>query len=92
MTLACGGGTTTAPATPAPSPIAPAPTPTTAEIAPTVASITSAIAASTTHPDWSPDGSKIAFVSTRDGNEEIYVMRADGSGPTRLHNAMKYPF
>ena len=35
-------------------------------------------------PAWSPDGSKIAFVSTRDGNAEIYVMRADGSGQRRL--------
>jgi len=35
-------------------------------------------------PDWSPDGSKIAFYSNRDGNYEIYVMNADGSGQTRL--------
>jgi Tol biopolymer transport system component len=33
---------------------------------------------------WSPDGSKIAFESTRDGNSEIYLMGADGSGITRL--------
>ena len=37
-------------------------------------------------PTWSPDGSKIAFHSTRDGNNEIYVMNADGSGQTRLTN------
>ena len=43
ITLACGGGTTTAPATPAPSPIAPAAAPTTVEIAPTVASIPSSL-------------------------------------------------
>ena len=31
-------------------------------------------------PDWSPDGSKIAFSSGRDsGGQEIYVMDADGS-------------
>lgn len=32
----------------------------------------------------SPDGSKIAFVSNRDGNHEIYMMNADGSYPVRL--------
>jgi len=35
-------------------------------------------------PTWSPDGSKIAFSSNRDGNTEIYVMNADGTGQTRL--------
>lgn len=35
-------------------------------------------------PTYSPDGTRIAFVSLRDGNEEIYVMNADGSGQTRL--------
>ena len=35
-------------------------------------------------PSWSPDGSQIAFVSDRDENWEIYVMNADGSGPSRL--------
>ena len=32
-------------------------------------------------PVWSPDGSKLAFVSTRDGNQEIYVLRVDQTGP-----------
>lgn len=31
-------------------------------------------------------GGRIAFVSNRDGNNEIYVMNADGSGVTRLTN------
>ena len=31
-------------------------------------------------------GSKIVFASNRDGNFEIYVMNADGSGQTRLTN------
>jgi Tol biopolymer transport system component len=35
-------------------------------------------------PAWSPDGSKIAFTSTRDGNYEVYVMNADGTGQTNL--------
>jgi len=35
-------------------------------------------------PSWSPDGTRIAFSSNRDGNWEIYVMEADGSGITRL--------
>jgi Tol biopolymer transport system component len=35
-------------------------------------------------PDWSPDGTKIAFSTHRDGNWEIYSMNADGTAPTRL--------
>jgi uncharacterized protein YjdB len=35
-------------------------------------------------PSPSPDGSRIAFVTDRDGNAEIYVMNADGSSPQRL--------
>ena len=38
-------------------------------------------------PDWSPDGTKIAFVSNRDGaDSELYVMNVDGSNPVRLTN------
>ena len=37
-------------------------------------------------PAWSPDGTKIAFRSARDGNHEIYVMNANGSNPIRLTN------
>ena len=33
---------------------------------------------------WSPDGQKILFTSNRDGNNEIYVMNADGSGQRNL--------
>jgi len=38
------------------------------------------------NPAWSADGSKIVFMSDRDGNFEIYSMNADGSGQTRLTN------
>src|SRR2546427_728309 len=37
-------------------------------------------------PAFSPDGSRIAFVSQRDGNADIYVMNADGTGSTRITN------
>ncbi len=40
------------------------------------------------HPDWSPDGKKIALSSIRDINSldsfEIYVMNADGTGLKKL--------
>ena len=36
-------------------------------------------------PAWSPDGTKIAFASNRDGNHEIYVMNADGTEPDEAH-------
>ena len=39
-------------------------------------------------PVWSPDGHKIAFTSTRDGDDgEIYVMDADGTNQTNLTNS-----
>jgi Tol biopolymer transport system component len=38
-------------------------------------------------PIFSPDSTKIAFISHRDGNSEIYVMNADGSNQTRLTNS-----
>jgi Tol biopolymer transport system component len=41
-------------------------------------------ASAETTPSWSPDGSRLAFVSDRDGNKEIYVSRADGSSPQRF--------
>jgi Tol biopolymer transport system component len=37
-----------------------------------------------TDPAISPDGSRIAYVSTRDGNPEIYLMNADGTDQRRL--------
>ena len=35
-------------------------------------------------PSWSPDGQKIAFVSNRDGNHEIFVIDAHGRNPVQL--------
>lgn len=42
--------------------------------------------AGNTEPAVSPDGTKVVFTSTRDGNAEIYVMNIDGSNQTRLTN------
>jgi len=50
----------------------------------------------TNHPanDWSPvwsrDGTKIAFVSDRDGSPEIYVMEASGANPTRVTHDVEF--
>src|SRR5213593_3280491 len=35
-------------------------------------------------PRWSPDGTKIAFASERNGLSEIFVMNADGGSQRRL--------
>ena len=37
-------------------------------------------------PRWSPDGTRLAFVSEREGKKkgQLYVMRADGGEPVRL--------
>ncbi len=42
-----------------------------------------------TDPVWAPlcDVLKLAFVSDRDGNEEIYLMNGDGKGQQRLTNS-----
>ena len=40
--------------------------------------------ATSTQAAWSADGRRIAFVTDRDGNPEIYVMDADGTNQTRL--------
>lgn len=35
-------------------------------------------------PDWSPDGTMIAYQTTQSGNPDIWVMNADGTGQTQL--------
>ena len=45
---------------------------------------TTAPASTDQGPAWSPDGRQLVFTSTRDGNQEVYRMNADGSGVTRL--------
>ncbi len=38
-------------------------------------------------PEWAPGSNKIVFVSTRDGDQEIFTMNPDGSGTKQLtHN------
>src|SRR3989475_8856806 len=41
-------------------------------------------ASSNLGPAWSPDGTKIVFASSRDGNYELYAINPDGTGVTRL--------
>ncbi|MFQ6037008.1 MAG: TolB family protein [Candidatus Aminicenantales bacterium] len=36
------------------------------------------------YPVWSPDGKNIAFTSDREGNYDIFMMNADGTGVIRL--------
>ena len=35
-------------------------------------------------PRWSPDGRRLAFISTRDGDAQVYVADADGSSVRKL--------
>ena len=38
-------------------------------------------------PRWSPDGKRIAFISSRDGESQIYSIAVEGGDATRLTNA-----
>ena len=71
LLAACGGDQGGAP-TRGPSPTATAERPT---VGPTLTATAGA-----------PAAAKIAFESDRDGNYEVYVMNADGSGQTNLTN------
>jgi len=39
-------------------------------------------------PTWSPDGARIAYRSERNGDPEIWLMNADGSGQRRLADGL----
>ena len=38
-------------------------------------------------PDWSPDGTKLAFTSNRNGNQDIFTVDIDGKRVTQLTEA-----
>lgn len=42
---------------------------------------------SNTSPRWTPDHSRIVFVSNRSGSESIFIMNADGSNQVQLTNS-----
>lgn len=42
------------------------------------------------YPSWSPDGKRIAFASARDGDYDIYIVNADGSGEHQVIDAAGY--
>ncbi len=43
-------------------------------------------------PAYSPDGSRIAFISDRDGSENLWIAAADGSEPEKLSEGTKGNF
>ena len=79
---------------PTPTPtIGPTPTPT-PTLAPGVTPTITPTPAPTATPVPAPANGRIAFYSNQDGDDEIYVVDADGSGQTRLTNQVlddRYP-
>lgn len=41
-------------------------------------------------PDWSPDGSKLAFIGFLDNRTNVYTAAADGTGLTRVTNTTEF--
>jgi Tol biopolymer transport system component/predicted Ser/Thr protein kinase len=66
------------PIPPSPTPVPPSPTP----APPTLTAIPPTATPTMALPGWGQG--RIAFVANRDGNNEIYVMKADGNRQTRL--------
>jgi hypothetical protein len=52
----------------------------------TLTNLTNSSSGDDKYPSWSPDGTKIVFDTDRHGDDQIYVMNADGSNQTRLTN------
>jgi Tol biopolymer transport system component len=48
--------------------------------------LTSMNAAMTAGARWSPDGQRLAFLSSLEGQQEIYIISANGGRPVRLTN------
>ncbi len=45
-----------------------------------ITSLTNGLEGESRKPDWSPDGTRLAFENIRNGQSAIYVVNADGSG------------